>query len=98
VNHRITSLYAVEPAYTLNKWKRPEGWKPHHETLRMVNDKIENGSVRLKQMVERIRKAAYNNNSTEKSKGKATNQEDNTMQSSPLFQAMKRINLNPCQI
>ena len=41
-------------------------------------------------MVERIRKATYNpedNNSTEKSKKKATNQEDNTIQSSSNFTA-----------
>ena len=76
--------------FYIDERKRPEGWKPHHETLRTVNEKIDKGSARLKQMVERIRKATYNpdeNNSMEKSKEKATNQENNTMQSSANFTA-----------
>lgn len=36
-----------------------ERCKPHHETLRTVNEKTEKDSVRLKQMIERIRKATY---------------------------------------
>src|ERR1700740_3399343 len=40
-----SSHHNLEPAFTLMNGK----WKPHHETQRMVNEKIENGSVRLKQ-------------------------------------------------
>ena len=46
--------------FYIDERKRPEGWTPHNETVRTVNEKIEKGSVRLKQMIERIRKATYN--------------------------------------
>lgn len=88
---------------------RPEGWKPHQETLRTVNEKIEKGFVRLKPMIERIRKATYSpegNNSTEVSREEATNKENNTIRNSANFTAssydeegqferMSALNLNP---
>ena len=83
-------IHKPRTCFYIDEWKRPSGWKPHHETLRTVNEKIEKGSVRLKQMIERIRKATYNpkeNKNTEKSKEKATNGNDKTRPSSANFAA-----------